>query len=72
MMDWRASVAVIELWSEVVAWLTARTKIDCVVDSREKHKSIVEGRPTFLGWWVGIAVLLWRKNLLSSSQFAIL
>jgi len=72
MMDGRASVAVMELRSEVVLWLTARAKNDCVVDPREKHRSIVEGRPPFLGWWVGIAVSLWRKKLLSSRQFAIL
>jgi len=59
------------LWSQVVSWSTARDKMDCVVEPRERHKSMVEGCPPFLGWCVGIAGSFWRWKLLSSSQFAI-
>ena len=59
------------LWSEVVSWSTASVRTDCVVDPREKHKSMVEGCPPLLGWCVGIAGSFWRQKLLSSSQLAI-
>jgi hypothetical protein len=58
------------LWSEVVSWSTASDRTDCVVEPRERHKSIVEGRPPFLGWCVGIDGSFWRWKLLSSSQSA--
>jgi hypothetical protein len=51
---------VIALRSEVVSWLTASDRIDCVIGPRERHRSMVDGWPPFLGWWVGVPVLLWR------------
>jgi len=50
----------------------ASVRMDCVVDPREKQKSIVEGRSPFLRWCVGIAGSFWRWKLLSTSQFAII
>jgi hypothetical protein len=62
---------VIELWSDVVSWSMASANIDCVIEPREKHRSIVEGFPPFRGWWVGNPGLLWRWKLLFSSQLTI-
>ena len=31
---------------------------------------MVEGCPLFLGWWVGLAISLWRWKLFSVSQLA--
>jgi hypothetical protein len=64
-------VEVTALWSEVVSWSTANDKTDCVVEPRKRHKSMVEGRPPFLGWCQGIEGSFWRWKLLSSSQSAI-
>jgi len=69
--DGRDRVMMTALWSEVVSWSTTSVKMDCVGKPQEKHKSMVDGCPPFLGWCVGIAGLYWRLKLLSSSKFAI-
>jgi hypothetical protein len=45
----RASETVMELWSEVVSWLVASERIELVIFPRERHRSIVDGVPPFLG-----------------------
>jgi hypothetical protein len=50
MVDGRERVMITALWSEVVSWSTASVKMECVGEPREKHKSMVDGCPPFLGW----------------------
>ena len=66
----RERVALRELWSEVVSWSIASVRTSCVVLPLERHRSMVEGCPPFRGWWVGVAILLWRWKLFSVSQLA--
>jgi len=49
----RASVTVIELWSEVVSWFVASEMMELVMSPRERQRSIVDSVVPFLGWWVG-------------------
>ena len=68
----RERVAVRELWSEVVLWSIVRVRTSCVVLPLERHRLMVEGCPPFRGWWVGVAILLWRWKLFAMSQLAMI
>jgi hypothetical protein len=49
MAEGRASVTVMELWSEVVSWSVARERIEALMFPRERQRSIVDGVLPFLG-----------------------
>jgi hypothetical protein len=48
-VEGRASVTVMELWSEVVSWLVASDMIEVEMSPRERQRSIVDGVLPFRG-----------------------